>query len=899
MAFFYMDRNAATLGFGPLTANVSTPLLINVTSAVLGDITTTTAAYSSANQHELAFGSPDTSQNTTPGILTVDTAVNAWFKGITYQNLAGTQTINAAGTGRIGFVGTGAYVNVTANGRLVITCPIQGTVNWEKRGSSILRLTAVNVFSAGMSIAAGTVEIGNASALGTGTVTMTGGKLSSSSTTGYSLANALTLNGTMTLGDATNTGALTFSGTTTISGTTSVNTVVTTTLSGSFTGSAALSMTTGAGAFFLTGATGNTYSGALTIAGANVYLASGILGTPNQVNTASSITISSGSLNYLGGTALSQSTIQAVSGAGTLRIFNNGGVTFNGNMNTPGFTGDFETFSDNATGNTTPTVIFASASAYPASASNITAQSVNSGATTHTRTYSGASNIQTTVTYWGHYAYNAAFTALFRHYGSTGTTFTIGGLGPWISNDNAFDVTLQYDVASGNTLNITVPFKEFSTGKFLLTKLGTGTLTLSGDNQISKTITVSAGTLNANSATALGSASSTAAISVTSGATLSLGAAATYTLRTLTVSGTGSSNAPNNGALIVNNTGTSTFGGIQLTGPTYIRATNNGLINAPFTPANNSVIFGASAGSDFTPFASLSNVFSGTGSVTYGGHSGDTGIVRADVRHTYTGNTTMAFGTTSVASAQELPATGGPLGNKSLTAANTLLMTGGTLSYLDGNVDYSGRFSTAGGQQWRISAGTATTFATALVGASSLSLLGGALTLTGSSTFSSGVTLASGTLNAGSAEITTGLGVSISGPLGLTGAIAFTGGTLQYSSVNQFDYSFRFSTAAGQSFKIDTNGQDVTFSSVLTSAGGSLAKSGTGKLTLGVANSYSNGSTLTNGTLKCNNAASLGAGGLAQANGTTLHVATVDGKMTIQGAHTNTGSGSRIIRIGA
>jgi hypothetical protein len=227
-------------------------------------------------------------------------------------------------------------------------------------------------------------------------------------------------------------------------------------------------------------------------------------------------------------------------------------------------------------------------------------------------------------------------------------------------------------------------------------------------------------------------------------------------------------------------------------------------------------------------------------------------------------------------------------------------MTGGTLFYANGSYDYSGRFSTAGGQQWKINTGSSSvTFATNLVGASSLSLLGGALTLTGSSTFSSGVTLASGTLNAGSAEITTGLGVSISGPLGLTGAIAFTGGTLQYSSVNQFDYSFRFSTAAGQSFKIDTNGQDVTFSSVLTSSGGSLTKVGTGKLTLGVANSYSNGSTLTNGTLKCNNAASLGTGGLAQANNTTLHVTATGGKLTIQGAHTNTGTGNRTIRIGA
>ena len=253
----------------------------------------------------------------------------------------------------------------------------------------------------------------------------------------------------------------------------------------------------------------------------------------------------------------------------------------------------------------------------------------------------------------------------------------------------------------------------------------------------------------------------------------------------------------------------------------------------------------------------------------------------------------------------EVPGTGGPLGNKSLTAANTLLMTGGTLSYLGGNVDYSGRFSTAGSQQWKIdAAGETVTFATALVGASSLSLsdtsTNGSLTLSSSaSTFSSGVNLVGGTLNLGAPELKTGLGVPISGPLGLTGDITFTGGTLQYSSANQNDYSFRFSTNAGQQWKIDTNGQDVTFSSALTSIGGSLVKSALGTLTLAVANAYNSGTTLSAGTLKCSNAASLGTGGLAQANNTALQVTATGGKLPIQGAHTQTGTGSRIIRIGA
>lgn len=74
---------------------------------------------------------------------------------------------------------------------------------------------------------------------------------------------------------------------------------------------------------------------------------------------------------------------------------------------------------------------------------------------------------------------------------------------------------------------------------------------------------------------------------------------------------------------------------------------------------------------------------------------------------------------------------------------------------------------------------------------------------------------------------------------------------------------------------------------------------GSGVLTLAVANTYTQGTTLSDGTLKCGNVTSLGTGGLVQAGGTTLHVATATGKLTIQGAHTSASMGNRFIRIGA
>ncbi len=51
-----------------------------------------------------------------------------------------------------------------------------------------------------------------------------------------------------------------------------------------------------------------------------------------------------------------------------------------------------------------------------------------------------------------------------------------------------------------------------------------------------------------------------------------------------------------------------------------------------------------------------------------------------------------------------------------------------------------------------------------------------------------------------------------------------SGGYLQYSPLNQYDYSNRFSTAANQCYNVDTNGQNVTWTAGLTSSGGSLSK---------------------------------------------------------------------------
>lgn len=713
--------------------------------------------------------------------------------GFTFSGTSGTLAFTITGSGAIEVT---ELINRGSQNLAV-------TVN--SSGSGAVRLLAANQQNLGTTISAGTVEIGNASALGTGTVTMTGGKLSSSSTTGYVVGNPLVFNGTVTLGDSTNTGAVSTTGTATFNG--------------------------GTTTVLMDGGAQGLFRGTTTINSATLVVNNYNLFGYHSNASAPSVTISTG---------------------GTFTNNTNGLLTTIGPLTMAGGT-------------------------------------LTSGAAQNVGFWAGA------------YILRGGVTATENS--------TISGFPIAVGSDTSPTGTIN--VASGKTLTISTQLDNTPNTAFsalqttnLTKQTGTGTLTLTGANTFTGTVSVSAGTLNTNSATALGSTSG-GAISVTSGATLSLGAAPTYTSRSLTIGGTGTASTV--GALVIanSNANTNQFQSITLGSPTnYIRATSSGIseINAPFTTNNNSIILGATSGVYFRPFSSniFSQVFSGTGSVTYGSHSLDTGDVETGGEHDYIGNTTLAFGTTYVPSSREIPGTSGPFGKTG--TAGSLLMTGGILFYSNGNYDYSGRFSIAGSQQWRINTGSSSVaFSSSLQGNSLLSLLGGDLSLSGNSSFSSftgGVNLVGGTLTLDAPVTYVGLTPTFS-PIGVSGTITFTGGTLRYTSFNSFDYSARFSTNAGQSFKIDTNSQNVIFASALTSLGGSLVKLSLGTLTLSVANTYNSGTTLSYGTIKCGNVTSLGTGGLVQAGGTTLQVATANGKLTIQGAHTSASTGNRFIRIGA
>jgi autotransporter-associated beta strand protein len=142
-----------------------------------------------------------------------------------------------------------------------------------------------------------------------------------------------------------------------------------------------------------------------------------------------------------------------------------------------------------------------------------------------------------------------------------------------------------------------------------------------------------------------------------------------------------------------------------------------------------------------------------------------------------------------------------------------------------------------------------TPFTASSFGALGLTKLGtNTLTLSQANTYTGSTTIAAGILQADGADV-----ASVSGALGNGGTIRFTGGTLQYSANSAgTNYSARIVSNTTAAIKLDTNGQNVTFGTALSSTNtAGLTKEGAGQLELKMgAASYTGTTTINGGTLK-------------------------------------------------
>ncbi len=222
---------------------------------------------------------------------------------------------------------------------------ISGVGTLTKSGSSTLTLNNANSYSGGTTLNAGTLNLGNASAIGSGALTITGGTIDNSSGGALNLAgnNAQNWNGSFAFGGSNalnlGTGAVTLGTTPTVT----VNGSGALTVGGAIGGAFGITKT-GSGTLTLGGT--STFTGDLTIDGGIVTAATGQGATPNASNLGAlqpvanrNITINNGGTLFLtggnvlgtgGSTNTLSNTTLVVNSGGVFQTGLNGAVTGSG-----------------------------------------------------------------------------------------------------------------------------------------------------------------------------------------------------------------------------------------------------------------------------------------------------------------------------------------------------------------------------------------------------------------------------------------------------------------------------------------------------------------------------------------------------------------------------------------
>lgn len=265
---------------------------------------------------------------------------------------------------------------------------------------------------------------------------------------------------------------------------------------------------------------------------------------------------------------------------------------------------------------------------------------------------------------------------------------------------------------------------------------------------------------------------------------------------------------------------------------------------------------------DFTDAATLAYDIAGSGSVTKRG----SGVLTLSGSNSYTGGTTIAGGTLSVASEANLGDVSG-----------ALTLNGGVLQVTGTSFNQSARnivFGASGGGFDIAAAGNTFTVTQSFSGAGSLSKAGaGTLVLTGTHSYTGTTTVSGGTLRAGKAG-------------SFSSASAFTiadGATLDLAGFDQTISSFAGTGTIALGAGTLTTGSDnvsTSFSGALTGAGG-LTKTGSGTLTLTGTSSYSGSTRVQAGKLVVN-------GSIANSV-VTLDAGTLAGSGTVGGIVANGG----------
>jgi len=648
------------------------------------------------------------------------------------------------------------------------------------------------------------------------------------------------------------------------------NSYTITSSSGKFIGGSASLTKNGTGTLTLAGGY-NTNNGVVTISGGTVSVgtlanggAASDLGA--SANAAANVVVNGGTLQYTGAAAnvdrlftLGTLAVLDASGSGALNLNNSGALGY--------------------TGTAARTLTFTGSS----TASNTVAAVVadNTGATTVTKSGAGTWVLGGANTFSGGVNLTGGELGLGGSgaLGSSGTISFSGGTLQF-SAANTTDYSARFSTAAGQAFSIDNGGQNVTLGTALtssggsLTALGAGTLALTALPAYSGTTTISNGVLalNYSGSQTPGTIAGNGALLLAGGGTTTLNVANTYSGGTTL----------NNGTLVISQvnalgTGNLTLAGGLVQSGNYL-FTNTVVVTGNATYQNTGDNSdpghpGALSGSGTLTNISAVNSFKWCGDI-----SGFTG--------TFYDNSTanMLFqGTT--AGSQNGSNARWVVNNTHGFALSVASPSSGTfkMGELSGTGIIYGSFNSGGVITYEVGAlNTSNTFSGTInnngSGVAALTKVGtGTLTLSGANPFTGSLLVKNGNL-----AVATVNNASAVGPLGnsanavVLGDGTGTTGTLEYTgSTAASTKPFALTNGGFGAFQIDTSGQTLTLSAVV-SGGGGLIKTGAGGLTLSGVNTYSGGTTVSNGTLTLSTAQT-GGGALAVVSGATLGVAVSGG----------------------
>ena len=704
-------------------------------------------------------------------------------------------------------VSLGGNLNIGSSANVSLGGIVSGSGGLTKNGAANLTLNGNNSFSGGTTLNDGTLTLGSANGLGSGSL-IVGRAATLDNSASLGIGNDITLNAGLTVagnndlslngiidgaGGLTKNGLsdLTLAGNNTFTGTTAIN-GGTVGLSGSL-ASAQVNVNSGG---TLTG-TGSALGSVNVNSGGHLALSSG-----NQLS-AGSLTLAAGS------------NVDVTLGTpSTTSLMNVGGnLTLNGNLNVSdagGFgVGVYRLF--NYTGALTNLGLDVASVPFGYGLGDLVVQTgvanqINiqvSAPNVNIRYWDGSQTIPNGVVDGGSGAWSAV-----------GTNWTdANGL---VNQSWAGD----FAVFQGTAGNVTVNGTQVFTGMQFLTD---------GYNVVNG----AAGQL-----TAVNGSGGTAALRVDPGVTATINA---------NINGSGILNKLDSGTLVLGGANAYT-GGTQLDGGKIIVGSNTALGTGTLT-ANAGTQLDSNAAVTLANAATLNGNLTvlGSNSLTLNGVIGGTGgLIKNGVANLTLSGYNAFLGPVALNSGGLILASNSALGFGTLNAAGGTALDASTAVSLNNAVNLAGNLGIVGTADLSL-AGTVN-------GAGSLSKYGASnLTLSGYNNFLGGTTLNAGTLIVGS-NSALGLGnLTVAGASALDSSSALSLGNNVVINANLSN----------------TGSNNLTLAGVVSGAGG-LIKNGTSNLTLNGINTYTGGTTVNAGTLTLGTGGSLGSGALSVAGASTL-----------------------------